>query len=290
MRPAVVLQYLLPHRLLSALARQIARSRWQPLKSTLINQVYRRFRVDLDEAIESDPARYASFNAFFTRALKPGARPQPDDEAVLSLPADGRLSQQGRIEQGRIFQAKGHSYTASELLGDAQRAEAFDGGTFVNIYLSPRDYHRVHMPWGGRLTDTLHVPGRLFSVAPWAVEAIPRLFARNERLALMLDTDHGPLAVILVGAIFVSSIETTFDGEVTPPYADRVQVKDYSEDQGPEFAVGAEIGRFNMGSTVIVLSGAALPDWDRRWTADRPIRMGQRMSSTVAGDPVETEV
>ncbi|MCB1600108.1 MAG: phosphatidylserine decarboxylase [Xanthomonadales bacterium] len=287
----VALQLMLPHQFLSRIVYYLMRWTWGPWKRLLIKSLGRIYKIDLSDALEPDPETYASFNAFFTRALRPDARPIESDGGALVSPADGRISQIGRIRDGRILQAKGLDYTVTELLGGHEdEAARFEGGGFATIYLSPRDYHRVHVPYGGRLRRSIHVPGRLFSVAPWTTESIPRLFARNERLALMLDTDQGPLAVILVGAIFVSSIETTFDGEVTPPYADRVQVKDYSEDQGPEFAVGAEIGRFNMGSTVIVLSGAALPDWDRRWTADRPIRMGQRMSSTVAGDPVETEV
>lgn len=252
MRPAVALQYLLPHRLLSALARQVARSQWRPLKGLLIREVHRRFGVDLDEALETDASKYASFNAFFTRALKPDARPQPADDSVLSIPADGRLSQQGRVEQGRIFQAKGQDYTAAELLGDVERAQAFDGGHFVNIYLSPRDYHRVHMPWAGHLTDTLHVPGRLFSVAPWTVEAIPRLFARNERLVCHFDTDFGPMAIVMVGAILVSGVETVWGGEEIPPYAARPRARDWRA-KAVKLARGDEMARFNYGSTVILL-------------------------------------
>ena len=278
----VALQLMLPHQFLSRIVYYLMRWTWGPWKRLLIKTLSRAYNIDLADALEPDPEAYASFNDFFTRALRPEARPIASEGGALVSPADGRISQIGRIRDGRIVQAKGMDYTVSELLGGREdEAARFEGGGFATIYLSPRDYHRVHVPYGGRLRRAIHVPGRLFSVAPWTTESIPRLFARNERLALLLDTDQGPMAVILVGAIFVSSIETTFDGEVTPPYADQVRVQDYPEDQAPAFAVGAEIGRFNMGSTVIVLSAAAFPDWDAALSADMPVRMGQRLSAAA---------
>jgi phosphatidylserine decarboxylase len=202
---SVLMQYLLPHRLLSALARKLAYSRWRPWKNWLIRLAVAKFRIDLEEAAQPDPEAYASFNAFFTRALKAGARERRSDPSTLLQPADGIMSQCGAIESGRIFQAKGQAFTAAELLGDEAMAAPYAEGSFANIYLSPRDYHRVHMPWSGRLVETLHVPGRLYSVAPWAVRAIPRLFARNERLVCHFETDFGPMCVVMVGALLVSA-------------------------------------------------------------------------------------
>ena len=279
----VALQLILPHQLLSRVIYYVMRWTWGPWKRLLIKTLSRAYRIEMADALEPDPEAYPSFNAFFTRALKPEARPIESAGGALVSPADGRISQIGRIRDGRIVQAKGLDYTVTELLGAREdEAVRFADGGFATIYLSPRDYHRVHVPFAGRLRRAIHVPGRLFSVAPWTTESIPRLFARNERLALLLDTEHGPLAVVLVGAIFVSSIETTFDGEVTPPYADQVRIRDYSGTQAPEFDIGAEIGRFNMGSTVIILSGAEFPDWDAALTADTAVHMGQRLS---AGQP-----
>jgi phosphatidylserine decarboxylase len=279
----VALQLMLPHQFLSRIVYYLMRWTWGPWKRLLIKSLSRIYDIDLSDALEPDPEAYASFNDFFTRALRPEARPIESAGGALVSPADGRISQIGQLRDGRIVQAKGLDYTVAELLGGREdEAARFDGGSFATIYLSPRDYHRVHVPYGGRLRRAIHVPGRLFSVAPWTTESIPRLFARNERLALLLDTDRGPMAVILVGAIFVSSIETTFDGEVTPPYADQVRIQDYAADQAPEFSIGAEIGRFNMGSTVIVLSGADFPDWEPTLTADSALRMGQRLSTAAA--------
>lgn len=277
----VALQLLLPHQLLSRIVYYAMRWTWRPWKRLLISQLKRIYRIEMADALNPDLESYPSFNAFFTRALKPDARPIADGDVLVS-PADGSISQIGAIAAGRIIQAKGMDYSVAELLGDRESdARAFNEGRFATIYLSPRDYHRVHAPFAGRLVRAIHVPGRLFSVAPWTTESIPRLFARNERLALIFDTEHGPLAVVLVGAIFVSSIETVFDGEVTPPYADQVRVRDYSGTTAPNFATGAEIGRFNMGSTVIVLTGADFPRWDRVLAAESKLRMGERMSEVA---------
>ncbi|MCB1560418.1 MAG: phosphatidylserine decarboxylase [Xanthomonadales bacterium] len=255
MSPALVLQYILPHRLLSWTVRQVTHSRIRWLKNLLIRRIVKAYDVNMDEAAEADLDAYASFNAFFTRAMKAGARPlDPDPNAIL-MPADGRISQIGKIENGRIFQAKGQSFTTEELLGDAEAAAPFTDGQFATIYLSPRDYHRVHMPWSGKLRETVHIPGHLFSVAPFAVDGIPRLFARNERLVCHFDTDFGPMAVVMVGALLVSGIETVWRGPEVPPYAHRITTRDYRE-ANIQLERGAELARFNMGSTVIVL----LPD------------------------------
>jgi phosphatidylserine decarboxylase len=276
MKPAVALQYLLPHRLLSRLALYAANWRWRPWKNWLIGMVVRRFNVDMVEAAQPDPHAYPSFNAFFTRALKPDARvPDPDPRALL-MPADGRISQLGQIESGRIFQAKGQSYAASELLGDANAAVPFDDGWFATVYLAPRDYHRVHMPWTGTLRETLHVPGRIFSVAPFAVQAIPRLFACNERLVCHFDTDFGPMCLVMVGAVLVSGVETVWSGIEIPRYASTIVRKDW---RGKGITVDryTEMARFNYGSTVIVLLPKARVELDGSLLAEQAVRLGQRL-------------
>jgi phosphatidylserine decarboxylase len=280
MSPAVALQYLMPHRLLSRLALYAANWCWRPWKDWLIGLVIRRFDVNMAEAAQPDPHAYPSFNAFFTRALKPGARtPDPDPRALL-MPADGRISQLGRIEAGRIFQAKGQSYTAAELLGDANAAEPFADGWFATVYLAPRDYHRVHMPWTGTLRETLHVPGRIFSVAPFAVQAIPRLFARNERLVCHFDTDIGPMAVVMVGAVLVSGVETVWSGVEIPRYASRPVRKDW-RGKGITLDRFAEMARFNYGSTVIVLLPKGRVELDASLQAEHGVRLGQRLGMTL---------
>jgi len=277
MSPRVLLQYILPHRLLTRLAYAAARWQWRPWKDLLIGLVVKHFRVDLDEAANPDPHSYPSFNAFFTRALKPGARVVDPDDAALLMPADGRISQLGRIEDGRIFQAKGQSYTAAELLGDESMAAAYADGEFATVYLSPRDYHRVHMPWRGRLLETLHVPGRLFTVAPWGVEAIPRLFARNERLVCHFQTDFGPMCLVMVGALLVSGVETVWSGEEIPPYASKPQRKQWRS-RDIELERFAEMARFNYGSTVIMLLPRGAASLDASLQPGQAVRLGQRLA------------
>ena len=275
------LTYVLPHRALSSLARRLAYSGHPRLSRWLIDTVTRKFGVDLSEAEHSDPASYPTFNAFFTRALKVGARvPDPDPRAVV-MPADGRISQCGRIEDGRIFQAKGMSFTAAELLGDEDAAAPFSNGLFATVYLSPKDYHRVHMPWTGTLRETVHVPGRLFSVGPAAVQLVPRLFARNERLVCHFDTTFGPMAVVMVGALLVSGVETIWSGIEIPRYGDTVTVKDY---RGADITIErfAEMARFNYGSTVIVLLPEGVATLAPGLTAESAVRLGERLA-TLAG-------
>ena len=278
MPPSVMLQYALPHRLLSRVVHWATRRTWRPWKDFLISQITRRYRVDMAEAAEPDISTYEHFNAFFTRALASGARPLDGDPKAVLCPADGRVSQAGPIRAGRIFQAKGQDYSAAELLGDEAAARPYLDGQFVTVYLSPRDYHRVHMPLAGTLTRSLHVPGRLFSVAPFAVEAIPRLFARNERLVCHFEGEHGPFAVVLVGAMLVSSVSTVWDGLEIPPYANHPRGKDL-RGRGIHLGRGAEMGRFNMGSTVIVLLPPGGPRLDAL-AAEQAVRMGQRLGST----------
>ena len=272
------LTYLLPHRLLSSMARALAYSDHPKLRGWLIDSVTRRFGVDLTEAAHSDPRAYPTFNAFFTRALKPGARVSDPDPDALLMPADGRISQCGVIDGARIFQAKGQSFTTAELLGDANAAEPFDNGLFATVYLAPKDYHRVHMPWTGRLLETVHVPGRLFSVGPDAVRNVPRLFARNERLVCHFDTDFGPMAVVMVGALLVSGVETVWSGEEIPRYGDAVTVKDY---RGEDITLERfeEMARFNYGSTVIVLLPTGVAELASGLSAEAPVRLGQRLAT-----------
>ncbi|AVY67381.1 archaetidylserine decarboxylase [Xanthomonas translucens] len=276
------LTYVLPHRLLSSLARRLAYSSRPGLKQWLIDTVVRRFGVDLAEAAEPDPRAYPTFNAFFTRALKPGARGADPDPQALLMPADGRISQLGPIQDGRIFQAKGQSFTAAELLGDAAAAAPFANGLYATVYLSPRDYHRVHMPWTGTLRETVHVPGRLFSVGPDAVRHVPRLFARNERLVCHFDTKFGPMASVMVGALLVSGVETVWSGVEIPRYGDRITRKDW-RGKGIVLERFAEMARFNYGSTVIVLLPPGVATLDPALTAETPVRLGQALARRLQG-------
>lgn len=264
------LLHILPQHWLSARMYDLARSEIPWLKNALIRYVRSHYAVDMQEAVVQDPLAYPSFNAFFTRALKPGARPV-DPEAAVS-PADGVLSQAGRIQHDRLIQAKGHEFSLYALLaGDGDSASQFESGSFATIYLSPRDYHRVHMPLAGRLREMVFVPGDLFSVSEATTQLVPGLFARNERMILRFDTDRGPMAVILVGAIFVGSMQTVWHGEVK---SDRVQHWQYTGADAPYFEKGAEIARFNMGSTVIVLHPQYAVDM-REELVGQHVRMGQ---------------
>ena len=272
------LTYALPHRLMSSAARRLAYSRSPAIKQWLIDTVTRKFKVDLDEAAEPDPRAYPTFNAFFTRALKPGARVPDADPRALLMPADGRISQCGDIVESRIFQAKGQSFTVAELLGDEADAAPFADGVFATVYLSPRDYHRVHMPWAGTLRETVHVPGRLFSVGTDAVKSVPRLFARNERLVCHFDTDFGPMCQVMVGALLVSGVETVWSGVEIPAYGDRIARKDW---RGQNIALDrfAEMARFNYGSTVIVLLPKGVAKLSDMLKPETPVRLGQPLAS-----------
>ena len=276
----VGLQYLLPHHFLSRLMYLVTRCRWRWLKDLLIRLVIRLYRVDMSEAAEPDPTRYVSFNDFFTRALRPDARPLTSDPAAVLCPADGALSQAGHISEGRIFQAKGRDYALEELLADDKDwAEHFAGGSFATIYLSPRDYHRVHLPVAGELRRMIYVPGRLFSVNPTTTRLVPRLFARNERVISLFETEQGPLAVILVGAIFVASMDTVWHGNVAPGPR-QMRTWDYPAGSEPvRLARGEEMGRFNMGSTVILLFPEGKVAWSETLVAGAKLRMAEAIGT-----------
>jgi phosphatidylserine decarboxylase len=243
------------------------------------------FDVDMSEAAEPDPKSYATFNDFFVRQLRPGARTIDDASDALVCPADGRISQIGELNGDEIVQAKARSFSALSLLGgSAQRSAPFEGGRFCTIYLSPRDYHRVHMPCAGALSEMVHVPGRLFTVAPFATRTVPDLFARNERVAALFQTDTGPIAVVLVGAINVAAVETVWAGLITPPKGKEIRVTQYRDVQSPlHIGRGEEMGRFNMGSTVILLFPPGTVAWDERLGEESPVRMGERIG-TLSGE------
>lgn len=269
-------QYILPHHLLSRLVHALMRIRLTPVKNVQIGLFSWLAGVDWDEARHPNYSDYGTFNEFFTRELKADARPlDPDPEALIS-PCDGRVSQCGRVTNDRILQAKGHSYSLRALLASDPAATEFVNGFFHTIYLSPGDYHRVHMPMAGRLQRMIHVPGRLFSVAPYTVRQVPDLFARNERVISLFDTSHGPMAVVLVGAMLVSSMETVWAGTITPPRARRVSTGDWSRRE-IRLDRGAEMGRFNMGSTVIVLLPAGALSTLAELGPDDTVRMGEKL-------------
>jgi len=275
--------HILPHHLLSSLMYTLTRSEWPALKRLLIRAAIRIYRVDMEIAQEPDADKYPSFNAFFTRALKPDARPVCSEKTAVASPVDGAVSQAQAIEKGLLFQAKGEYYSLQDLLGGDRRwANRFEDGSFATIYLSPRDYHRIHMPLSGRLEKMIHVPGRQFSVNNACARTIPRLFSRNERVVNLFETDAGPMAVIMVGAIFVASMDTVWSGCITPR-SHSVTDWNYSG-QSPdcvELEKGAEMGRFNMGSTVILLFAKDAIRWSESLQAGTEVRMGEAIGKLV---------
>ncbi len=268
-------QYILPHHFLSGLMSKFTHSEIKVWKNLMITQIIKFYGVNMSEAKEQNINNFASFNHFFTRELKSDIRPITSVENAIACPADGAVSQAGLIEQGQIFQAKGKSFSAVDLLGgDEARAQPFIDGSFTTIYLSPKDYHRLHMPIKGSLTEMIHIPGRLFSVNNATANSVPGLFARNERVACLFDTEFGPMALVLVGAIFVSSIETTWHGVVTPPSTDSVRSWQY-QDEPLIIEKGAEMGRFNMGSTIIVLFAKDKVKWEANFKAGKEVKLGE---------------
>ena len=269
-------QTLYPKRLLSALMYAATRIRFRPWKNWQIRRFVRTYGVRLDEAVVSDPEDYVHFNAFFTRALKPSSRPLRLHQRQVLSPVDGTVSQVGGINNGCLLQTKGRWYTVASLLGgDDALAQSFSGGCYVTLYLSPRDYHRVHMPCSGVLRNMIHIPGDLFSVCPRTVQTVGGLFARNERVASIFTTVDRPMALVLVGAVFVGGIEQTWHGVVTSPRRRSVQRWNYATNEAARLGQGDEMGRFNMGSTVVLLLGADDITWATPLRPGQPVRMGE---------------
>jgi len=278
-RLAVLAQYALPKQALTVLAGTLAEARAGRWTTAAIRHFVARYRVDMAEAAQPDIAGYACFNDFFTRALRPGVRPLAQAAAVC--PVDGALSQCGAIAHDQIFQAKGHHYSTAALLGGNTAAAAlFDNGSFATIYLSPRDYHRVHMPCTGRLLSMAHVPGSLFSVNPATARGVPGLFARNERVVCLFDTPLGPMALVLVGATIVGSMAVVWHGRVNPPRTGAPRYWDYAN-QSIELQQGDEMGRFQLGSTVVLLFAHNAVQFAPDWLAGKPVRLGEAMCPTA---------
>jgi phosphatidylserine decarboxylase len=276
----VLMQYLIPQDLLSRLVGRLASSQQPFVRTLFIGWFAKRFSVNMAEAEKSDLSAYISFNEFFTRSLKADARPLSAGENDVICPADGVISQLGHIEQGKIFQAKGKDYSVEALLGaDLALAQAFTGGCFATVYLSPRDYHRVHMPVSGRLRKMIYVPGKLFSVNKITSERVDSLFARNERLVCVFDTENGPMALVLVGAMIVAGIETIWSGHVCPNN-DLLFEVDYSDNTSPVvLKKGDEMGRFKLGSTVVAVFGAGILDLNSDLAAGSAVNMGQKLGA-----------
>lgn len=276
-RLAVLPQYLLPKKALTVFAGWVAGGRWGWITTAIIRRFIRRYQVNMAEAAEPDAASYASFNEFFTRALKNEARPLAPARFVC--PVDGAISQFGAIARDQIFQAKGHSYSTSALLaGQDNLAGAFQDGHFATLYLAPKDYHRVHMPCAGNLKRMIHVPGELFSVNPVTARGVPGLFARNERVVCLFDADHGPMALVLVGATIVGSMATVWHGVVNPPRPGTVREWTYAPGE-VRLGQGEEMGRFLLGSTVVLLWPKTTLEFDPDWAPSRAVRVGEKMAS-----------
>ncbi len=270
-------QYLLPQHFCSQLLGKLTHTQHKSTKNFIIQKLIDIYGINMADALEPEPTAYPDVNAFFTRALKPDARSFPNQANAIACPADGQISQLGRITQGQIFQAKGKQFSARALLGgDEQRSAVFSNGQFATIYLSPKDYHRLHMPITGTLTEMIHIPGRLFSVNTTTTNTVPNLFARNERVCCFFDTAAGPMVLVLVGAIVVSSIETVWQGVITPPTKNTLQHWDYRQ-QPLTLAQGQEMGRFNMGSTIIVLLANDTLRFDNALNAGANVRLGMTL-------------
>lgn len=280
-RLAVLPQYALPKRALTTLAGKFASARLGGLTTSVIRWFVGRYNVNMGEAANPDIASYASFNDFFTRALKDGARPLAD--ADLICPVDGAISQFGPIAKDQVFQAKGHSYSTTALVGgDAALGARFENGHFATLYLSPRDYHRIHMPCAGTLTRMIHVPGELFSVNPTTARGVPGLFARNERVVCVFESDTGPFVLVLVGATIVGSMATVWHGQVNPPRPGNLRQWDYAPGQ-VRLQKGEEMGRFLLGSTVVMLFPQGPLQFNPQWAPARPIQLGEAMARRAAG-------
>ena len=276
----VFFQYLIPQHALSRLLGKLAEGRM--LKNMLISLFIKRYGVDLSEAEISDPKQFNNFNHFFTRALAANARPLAQEEGAVLCPADGSISEIGDIEENRILQAKGRHYTVAQLLADEDAAKTFHDGNFATVYLAPRDYHRVHMPMEGKLLQTTYVPGKLFSVNRVTANSVPNLFARNERLVCLFDTPAGKMALVLVGAMIVAGIETVWSGQVCPAPSRVVNRTNYEQaSPAVQLARGVEMGRFKLGSTVIVLFEPGKVALSPALSAGSITRMGQLMGTLL---------
>jgi len=282
----ILMQYLTPQHLLSRLAGKLANCPWRAIKAPFIRWFIQRYKVDMTQALEPDPDAYGSFNAFFTRALRADARPLHGDDGTVVCPADGVVSQLGPVRDGLLLQAKGRRFSLQTLLGgDSALAGEFDEGCFATIYLSPRDYHRVHMPLPGVLRETIYVPGKLFSVNQLTAERVDDLFARNERLVCIFDTDVGPMALILVGAMIVGSIDTVWSGQAAPaPHG--LRKTDYRQQRpAVQIARGSEMGRFKLGSTVIAVFAENRVELNAALAAGNGINMGEMLGTVITDEP-----
>lgn len=282
MKFRVLIQYFLPHRILSHLIAQLAKCRRSWLKNLIIDWFIKYYQVDMSDAVENDPHQYKSFNDFFTRALKPESRPIPKDINKIICPIDGYISQLEIIENNQLIQAKKFKFNIKTLLSDTMENyfNLFDNGNFINLYLSPKDYHRIHMPCDGKLISMAYIPGKLFSVNPLTVNNVPNIYTRNERVVVIFKTKFGTMAMILVGAMLVASIVTVWAGEVTPTVKKEIQFYDY-KDKNIELKRGAEMGRFQFGSTVILLFPKNTLHWDEYLHSGDFIKTGQQLGSLV---------
>lgn len=280
-RLAVLPQYLIPKQALTALAGRLASKEAGSLTTSVIRWFVGRYKVNMAEAANPDIASYKSFNEFFTRPLQDGARPLADADFIS--PVDGAISQFGTIERDQIFQAKGHSYSTTALVGgDRELAAQFENGSFATLYLSPRDYHRIHMPCAGRLTRMIYVPGALFSVNPTTARGVPGLFARNERVVCVFDSDFGPFVLVLVGATIVGSMATVWHGVINPPRPGVLREWRYDSNNPVNLKKGQEMGRFLLGSTVVMLFPKDTLAFNPDWAPAGAIRMGETMGRRPA--------
>ncbi|WP_298443891.1 archaetidylserine decarboxylase [uncultured Ferrimonas sp.] len=281
----VKLQYLMPQHGVSRLVGRFAAAKCGKATTAAINWFIKQYKIDMDEALIDDPNQFETFNDFFTRELKPGLRPLIGDDSTVIQPVDGRVSQAGPIKVNRIIQAKGHDYTVDTLLGGhAEDADPFRDGHFTTIYLSPQDYHRIHMPCSGTLRKMIYVPGDLFSVNPLTAENVPGLFARNERVVTIFDTEQGPMAMVLVGATIVASIETVWAGTITPPTGAMMSWEYPADGLGAiKLEKGEEMGRFKLGSTIVAcFAPDFIDDFVAGFTPGAQTRLGQMMALTKA--------
>ncbi|VTX57552.1 archaetidylserine decarboxylase [uncultured Aggregatibacter sp.] len=279
-RAKVAFQYIMPQLYLTQLAGWFAQQKWGAVTHFVIKAFAKKYNVDMSEAKKENFSDYESFNQFFIRELKDDARKINENPTALCLPADGRVSQIGHIDDERLLQAKGHFFSLSDLLaGDEELVNTFKNGEFATIYLSPRDYHRVHMPCDATLRKMIYVPGDLFSVNPFLAEHVPNLFARNERVICVFDTEFGPMVQILVGATITASMSTVWAGVINPPRTGEVKVWTYQEDNGIKLTKGQEMGAFQLGSTVINLFPANSVTLAEHLEVDVPVRMGEILAT-----------